>query len=38
MELHGGTLSIESRVGMGTTVTIVMPMKKDEAEVENGNA
>ena len=26
IELHGGTLGIESRVGSGTTVTVTLPL------------
>ena len=30
IELHGGTLSIDSRLGEGTTVTIVIPISQDQ--------
>jgi signal transduction histidine kinase len=29
IELHGGSLAIESRLGSGTTVTIVLPLTHD---------
>src|SRR5208283_487036 len=30
VELHGGTLAIESRLGLGTTVTITLPIASGE--------
>ncbi|MGE0121019.1 MAG: sensor histidine kinase [Dongiaceae bacterium] len=35
-ELHGGTLSIRSRRGAGTTVTLVLPAARDEGEDTGG--
>jgi signal transduction histidine kinase len=29
IELHGGSMTIESRLGSGTTVTIILPLAAD---------
>jgi len=29
IELHGGSMTIESRLGSGTTVTIIVPLAAD---------
>ena len=34
IEAHGGTISVESFVGRGTTFTIIIPMRKEECRVE----
>jgi two-component system, cell cycle sensor histidine kinase PleC len=34
IELHGGQLEIESVVGKGTTVTVVLPLKAEPAAIQ----
>jgi len=35
VELHGGTLKINSKVGKGTTVTVTLPFDKIEHELQS---
>ncbi|HKJ75089.1 MAG TPA: ATP-binding protein, partial [Alphaproteobacteria bacterium] len=36
IELHGGTLTIDSRPGQGTTVSVSLPAERRVSEVETG--
>ena len=32
VEMHGGHLALESQVGMGTTVTVTLPIEPDQVK------
>jgi signal transduction histidine kinase len=34
IELHGGTISIASTLGKGTTVTVILPKRQDAVSAE----
>ena len=38
VELHGGSLDVQSRVGVGTTVTVRFPAERIVASLDNADS